>query len=80
MVGGALIAAIWGMGAFVGPLVMGNPPQYTVAVEVYTRALERAAWVDAAGWAVVATVAMALVLAGVAAVAGARRALGERMA
>jgi len=50
--GAALISAVWGMGAFVGPLVMGNPPEYTVAVEVYTRALERVDWVDAAGWAV----------------------------
>jgi ABC-type spermidine/putrescine transport system permease subunit I len=46
----ATIAAVWAAGAFVGPLVLGNPPYYTVAVEVYTRALERLAWVEAAGW------------------------------
>ncbi len=73
--GAALITAIWGMGAFVGPLVMGNPPQYTVAVEVYTRALERVAWVEAAGWAVlgVAALVAAVALAGVPARAVARR-------
>ncbi len=80
VLGGALIAAIWGMGAFVGPLVMGNPPHYTVAVEVYTRALERVAWVDAAGWAIVATAAMGLVLAGAAALVGAMRTLRGRVA
>ncbi len=61
--GAALISAVWGMGAFVGPLVMGNPPEYTVAVEVYNRALERVAWVDAAGWALLGVGALAALLA-----------------
>jgi putative spermidine/putrescine transport system permease protein len=63
--GAALISAVWGMGAFVGPLVMGNPPEYTVAVEVYTRALERVAWVDAAGWALLGVGALAALLVAV---------------
>jgi len=75
--GAALISAVWGMGAFVGPLVMGNPPEYTVAVEVYNRALERVAWVDAAGWALLGVVALAGLLA---AVAQPVRLLGRRAA
>lgn len=58
----ALISAVWGVGAFIGPLVLGNPPLYTVAVEVYVRALERLAWVDAAGWAVLGVTAFAAAL------------------
>ena len=65
LAGAALISAVWGMGAFVGPLVMGNPPQYTVAVEVYNRALERVDWVDAAGWAMLGVGSLAARLAAV---------------
>ncbi|CAN5397476.1 hypothetical protein BH23ACT7_BH23ACT7_13790 [soil metagenome] len=61
--GAALITAVWGFGAFVGPLVLGNPPYYTVAVEVYTRALERLEWVDAAGWALLGVLAFGAVVA-----------------
>ena len=58
-----LITAVWGVGAFVGPLVLGNPPYYTLAVEVYTRTLERLAWVEAAGWALLGVVAVGAALA-----------------
>jgi ABC-type spermidine/putrescine transport system permease subunit I len=63
IVGAALITAVWAVGAFVGPLVLGNPVHYTVAVEVYERALVRLAWVDAAGWAVLGVAACGAVLA-----------------
>lgn len=62
LVGAGIVSAVWGVGAFVGPLVLGNPPYYTVAVEVYLRALERLAWVEAAGWALLGVIAFGLVL------------------
>lgn len=62
VVGAAIVSAVWGVGAFVGPLVMGNPPYWTVAVEVYDRALVDLAWVEAAGWAVLGVAAFGLVL------------------
>lgn len=52
------------MGALVGPLLFGNPPYYTVAVEIYDRAPERLAWVDAAGWALLGTLTIGAVLGG----------------
>ena len=64
IVGAAIVTAVWGVGAFVGPLVMGNPPYYTVAVEVYVRALERLEWVEAAGWAVLGVATFAATLGG----------------
>lgn len=62
VVAAALISAVWGVGAFVGPLVLGNPPTYTLAVEVYDRALVRLAFVDAAGWALLGLAACAAAL------------------
>lgn len=64
LVGATIISAVWAVGAFVGPLVLGNPPYYTVAVEVYLRALERLQWVDAAGWALLSVVTFGVVLGG----------------
>lgn len=64
VVGASIISAVWAVGAFVGPLVLGNPPYYTAAVEVYLRALERLEWVDAAGWALLAVTIFGLALGG----------------
>ncbi len=64
VVGAAIVSAVWAVGAFVGPLVLGNPPYYTVAVEVYNLALERLEWVRAAGWAVLSVALFASVLGG----------------
>ena len=64
VVGAAIVSAVWAVGAFVGPLVLGNPPYYTAAVEVYLRALERLEWVDAAGWAILAVGIFGLALGG----------------
>lgn len=66
LVGATIISGVWAVGAFVGPLVLGNPPYYTVAVEVYLRALERLAWVQAAGWAVLGVGILGTGLAGAA--------------
>lgn len=68
VVGASIISAVWAVGAFVGPLVLGNPPYYTVAVEVYLRALERLRWVDAAGWALLSVLIFGAVLGGALAV------------
>ncbi len=75
VVGATIVSAVWAVGAFVGPLVLGNPPYYTVAVEVYNLALERLAWVDAAGWALLSVGLFAVVLGG--ALAMTRRAEGR---
>ncbi len=75
VVGATIVSAVWAVGAFVGPLVLGNPPYYTVAVEVYNLALERLAWVDAAGWALLSVGLFAVVLGGALAVT--RRAEGR---
>ncbi|HEY0698582.1 MAG TPA: ABC transporter permease [Micromonospora sp.] len=72
VVGAALVSAVWGVGAFVGPLVMGNPRYYTLSVEVYERALNRLEWVDAAGWAVLGVLVFAA-LTGSAALLARRR-------
>lgn len=62
IVSAALISAVWAVGAFVGPLVLGNPPHYTVAVEVYDLALEHLDWVDAAGWALLSVLGFGALL------------------
>lgn len=69
VVSAGLICAVWAAGAFVGPLVLGNPPHYTVAVEVYDRALERLDWVDAAGWALLSVAGFGAALGAVTAIA-----------
>lgn len=40
----AFIAFIWCVGAFIGPVVMGNPDTYTTAVEVFTITFEYNNW------------------------------------
>lgn len=63
LISAALISAVWGVGAFVGPLVLGNPRQYTVSVEVYDLALQQLRYVEAAGWAVLAVTAFGIAVA-----------------
>lgn len=41
---GAFITFIWGLGAYIGPVVMGNPDNYTVAVQVYTETFDNSNW------------------------------------
>ncbi len=41
---GAFITFIWALGAYIGPIVMGNPDNYTVAVQVYTETFDNNNW------------------------------------
>lgn len=41
---GAFITFIWALGAYIGPVVMGNPANYTVAVQVYTETFDNSNW------------------------------------
>lgn len=47
-----LVTLVWGAGAFVAPLVLGNPALYTVSVEIHTQTFERVNWPLAATLAV----------------------------
>ncbi len=39
-----LITFIWALGAYIGPVVMGNPDTYTTAVEVFNETFEHNNW------------------------------------
>ncbi|HXI17298.1 MAG TPA: ABC transporter permease subunit [Chloroflexota bacterium] len=43
-----LVTLVWGAGAFVAPLVLGNPSLYTASVEIHTQTFERVNWPMAA--------------------------------
>ncbi len=63
-----LVSLVWGAGAFVAPLVLGNPSLYTVSVEIHTQTFERVNWPLAATLAVFQLTGV-LALAGLALVA-----------
>ncbi len=42
--GASFIVFNWALGAYIGPLVMGNPDTYTVAVEVYNATFSQNNW------------------------------------
>jgi len=44
----AVLTLVWGAGAFVAPLVLGNPSLYTASVEIHTQTFERVNWPVAA--------------------------------
>jgi ABC-type spermidine/putrescine transport system permease subunit I len=56
------LALVWGLGAFLGPLLLGGPDQTTLSVEVHRQAFEYGRWPRAAAVAVllVATVGACL--------------------
>src|SRR5262249_31890486 len=54
----------WGMGAVLGPLLLGGPDEATLSVEVHRQAVEYGRWTRAAAAAVLLTSAVAVCLAG----------------
>jgi len=61
---GAGISFIWGFGAYIGPVVMGNPDNYTTAVEVYNITFENNNWPLGAALAISNVVVVLLLLVG----------------
>ncbi len=61
---GAGISFIWGFGAYIGPVVMGNPDNYTTAVEVYTITFENNNWPLGAALAISNVAVVLLLLVG----------------
>lgn len=47
------LSLVWGLGAFLGPLLLGGPEETTVSVEVHRQAFEYGRWPRAAALAVV---------------------------
>lgn len=48
----AILAMIWGVGGFLGPLFLGTPAQSTLSVELYRQAFEYSRWPRAASEAI----------------------------
>ena len=53
------LGLMWGVGAFLGPMLLANPADQTLAVEVHRQAFDRQNWPRAAAGAVVLTLAAA---------------------
>jgi ABC-type spermidine/putrescine transport system permease subunit I len=66
------LGLMWGAGAFLGPVLLGNPADHTLSVEVHRQALEYGRWPRSAADAV-------LLLAGVGVALGAYSTLTRRM-
>jgi len=58
----AFISFVWGFGAYIGPVVMGAPDNYTAAVQVFTETFDHTHWPLGAALAVVQLVLIGLVL------------------
>jgi ABC-type spermidine/putrescine transport system permease subunit I len=56
------LTLVWGLGAFVGPLLLGGPEEITLAVEVHRQAVENNRWPAGAAVAVVLIAACVLTL------------------
>jgi ABC-type spermidine/putrescine transport system permease subunit I len=57
------LGLMWGMGAFLGPLLLGGPEQITLSVEVHRQAFEYGRWPRAAALAVQLVVSVGICLA-----------------
>jgi ABC-type spermidine/putrescine transport system permease subunit I len=58
------LGLVWGLGAFLGPLLLGGPAETTLSVEVHRQAFEYSRWPRAAAVAVLLVAAVVVVLAG----------------
>jgi ABC-type spermidine/putrescine transport system permease subunit I len=58
------LALLWGVGAFLGPLLLGGPAETTLSVEVHRQAFEYARWPRAAALAVLLVAAEGAGVAG----------------
>jgi ABC-type spermidine/putrescine transport system permease subunit I len=54
---------MWGLGAFLGPLLLGGPAEMTLSVEVHRQAFEYGRWTRAAAEALVLLLAVGMALA-----------------
>jgi ABC-type spermidine/putrescine transport system permease subunit I len=57
------LALVWGVGAFLGPLLLGGPPEATLSVEVHRQAFEYGRWPRAAAEATLLVAAAGACLA-----------------
>src|SRR5262245_52033016 len=57
------LGLMWGMGAFLGPLLLGGPAEITLSVEVHRQAFEYGRWPRAAATAVLLVAAVGFSLA-----------------
>jgi ABC-type spermidine/putrescine transport system permease subunit I len=57
------LGLVWGLGAFLGPLLLGGPSETTLSVEVHRQAFEYGHWPRAAAGAVLLIAAVGLCLA-----------------
>lgn len=57
------LALVWGMGAFLGPLLLGGPAETTLSVEVHRQAFDHSRWPRAAAEAVLLTLTVLACLA-----------------
>jgi ABC-type spermidine/putrescine transport system permease subunit I len=58
------LGLVWGMGAFLGPLLLGGPDETTLSVEVHRQAFEYGRWPRAAAAAALLVAAVGVCLAG----------------
>lgn len=54
------LTLVWGMGAFLGPLILGGPEQATLSVEIHRQAFEYGRWPRAAALAVLLTASVGI--------------------
>jgi len=57
------LALMWGLGSFLGPMLLGGPEQTTLSVEVHRQAFEYGRWPRAAAGAVLLVATVGLTLA-----------------
>jgi ABC-type spermidine/putrescine transport system permease subunit I len=58
------LGLVWGMGAFLGPLLLGGPEEMTLSVEVHRQAFEYGRWPRAAAEAALLVALVGVCLAG----------------
>lgn len=56
--GAWIFSMIWGLGAFLGPLFLGSPAEYTISNEIYHQFFEIGNWPKASTWAIFLTISM----------------------
>lgn len=54
------LSLVWGMGALLGPLILGGPEQVTLSVEIHRQAFEYGRWPRAAALAVLLTASVGI--------------------
>lgn len=60
----SLVTLIWGLGAFVAPMVLGGPSLYTLTIEIYRQTLQHFRWPLGAALGVVSWIAISALIVG----------------